>query len=594
MGLFRSILRQFARVTTLPLTGGARRGSLFYILYFIFILSFACACANIGSPDGGPFDETPPRVIKSYPDNQAVNANRRNIRINFNEYIKIENASEKVVVSPPQSEVPNVRAIGKHVSIELFDTLRPNTTYTIDFADAIVDNNEGNPMGNYTFSFSTGDAIDTMEVSGYALNAADLEPVKGILVGLYLVGEDGTVPDSVFRTRPFDRVARTNGSGRFVIKGVASGQRYRAFALQDMDGNFRFTQKNEAIGIDTAIFDVFARPDFRLDTIWRDSTHYDSIHPVRYTHFFPDDIVLRTFLEEGQERHRLKELREVPDHFTMFFTAPGDSMPYIRGLSFEGDGGFIVEPSEKLDTITYWIPDTTIAYADTLAFEFYFQEHDTLGQLVWHMDTVELIPKTTRAKQLKELQRKTEEWEKEQKKKRKQYPNLPPEENPHLITFLSANKTLGANQDIELLRVEELLSEVVRIEGATNCWPTGSPDSSTASRSTAPPWLAPSDTPTNPSSRTCASVRKKSSAPSSSTSSSPTLASSCNSSTPATSPSPPSAPTPKDVPSSTTSSPAPTTSAASSIATATASGPPATTMPASRPKRPSTSRNLST
>ena len=439
MGLFRSIFRQFARVTTLPLTGGARRGSLFYILYFIFILSFACACANIGSPDGGPFDETPPRVIKSYPDNQAVNANRRNIRINFNEYIKIENASEKVVVSPPQSEVPNVRAIGKHVSIELFDTLRPNTTYTIDFADAIVDNNEGNPMGNYTFSFSTGDAIDTMEVSGYALNAADLEPVKGILVGLYLVGEDGTVPDSVFRTRPFDRVARTNGSGRFVIKGVASGQRYRAFALQDMDGNFRFTQKNEAIGIDTAIFDVFARPDFRLDTIWRDSTHYDSIHPVRYTHFFPDDIVLRTFLEEGQERHRLKELREVPDHFTMFFTAPGDSVPYIRGLSFEGDGGFIVEPSEKLDTITYWIPDTTIAYADTLAFEFYFQEHDTLGQLVWHMDTVELIPKTTRAKQLKELQRKTEEWEKEQKKKRKQYPNLPPEENPHLITFLSAD-----------------------------------------------------------------------------------------------------------------------------------------------------------
>lgn len=409
------------------------------LFYLAIVVLFAAACANIGSPDGGPYDERPPQVLTSNPDNQATNSDKRKINILFNEYIKIENASEKVIVSPPQTEMPNIRAVGKSVRIELFDTLQPNTTYTVDFSDAIVDNNEGNPMGNYTYSFSTGPTIDTMEVSGYVLNASDLEPVKGILVGLYAENEDGIVPDSFFRTRPFDRVSRTNGSGRFVIKGVAADKRYRAFALQDADGNTRFSQKSEVAAFDTTYFTTHCAPDIRLDTIWADSVHYDSIHPVHYTHFYPDDIVLRSFLEAGQDRHLLKTQRELPESFTAFFTAPSDSLPRIEGINFEGDGGFIVESSLYGDTITYWIPDTTLAYADTLSMYFSYLDTDTLHQLVWKTDTLDFVPKTTREKQLKELAKKTEEWEKEQKKKRKKNPSLPPEENPYLVKYLTVD-----------------------------------------------------------------------------------------------------------------------------------------------------------
>lgn len=429
------------------------RHSSFVILLSLFTLSFftlLSGCASMSSPDGGPYDETPPRVVRSTPDNQAVNADKKNIRIDFDEYIKIENASEKVVVSPPQREIPNVRAVGKHVQIELFDSLRPNTTYTIDFSDAIVDNNEGNPMGNYAFSFSTGPTIDTMEVSGYVLNAEDLEPIKGIQVGLYLADDDSIVPDSVIRTRPFDRVSRTNGSGRFVIKGVARDRKYRAFALKDMDGDQLFSQKSEQVAADTALFSATCGPDIRLDTIWHDETHYDSITPVRYIHFYPDDLVLRAFIEEGQDRHLLKIQRDVPEKFTAYFTAPSDSLPIVRGVHFEGDGGFILEPSAKADTITYWITDTTLAYADTLALYYTYQESDTLHQLYWKTDTLNIVPKTSHAKQLKELAQKTEEWEKEQKKKRKRNPSLPPEENPHLATFLKMEckpgTTIAPNQ----------------------------------------------------------------------------------------------------------------------------------------------------
>ena len=283
-----------------------RTSSLIFSLFTLSCFTLIAACASLGNPDGGPFDETPPQVVRALPENQTVNSDKKKITIYFNEFIKIENASEKVVVSPPQEEMANVRADGKRIKIELFDTLRPNTTYTIDFSDAIVDNNEGNPMGNYTYSFSTGEDIDTMQVSGYVVNAADLEPIKGILVGLYAVNEDSIVPDSVLRTRPFDRVSRTNGSGYFVIKGVARDRLYRAFALKDMDNDFRFSQKSALVAFDTLLFESTCKPDIRLDTMWRDSTHYDSIQPVHYTHFLPDEIVLRAFLEDGQDRHRLK------------------------------------------------------------------------------------------------------------------------------------------------------------------------------------------------------------------------------------------------------------------------------------------------
>ncbi|MCR5820503.1 MAG: Ig-like domain-containing protein [Bacteroidaceae bacterium] len=419
------------------------------LILLLFLVSLVCACASIGSPDGGPYDETPPYVVRSYPENRAVNADRRRIQIYFNEYIKLENPSEKVIVSPPQKEMPNVRAAGKAVRIDLFDSLQENATYTIDFSDAIEDNNEGNPMGNYTFSFSTGPTIDTMEVSGYVLSADNLEPVKGILVGLFSdsLFKDADA-DSIFRTRPFERVARTNGSGRFVIKGVANGS-YRVFALKDVDGDLVFSQKSEVIAFDTALYSTSSRPDIRLDTVWRDSVRYDSIRAVNYTHFFPDDIVLRSFTEAGQDRHLLKIQRDALDHITAYFTAPvpddyipADSantstLPRIQGLNFEGDGGFIIEASAKEDTITYWIPDTTLAYNDSVNLAFSYLESDTLHQLYWRTDTLQLVPKVTRARQLEELAEKTAEWEKEQRKMAKKNKNFKPTENPHLNTYLS-------------------------------------------------------------------------------------------------------------------------------------------------------------
>lgn len=370
------------------------------------------SCARMGQPDGGWYDETPPRIMGAAPADKGTNVKNRKISIFFDEFIQIENATEKVVVSPPQLETPEIVASGKRIKIELLDSLKPNTTYTIDFSDAITDNNENNPLGNYTYSFSTGDAIDTLEVSGKVLQAKDLEPVKGILVGLY-----SDLSDTAFTTKPMLRVSRTDGSGRFVIKGVAPGT-YRVYALQDADGNYLFNQKSEMLAFSQEKIVPSFKPDVRQDTTWIDSLRIKSIDRVGYTHFLPDDIVLRAFNEVMTDRYFLKAERREPESFTLFYSYGGE-MPQVRGLNFQSDDAFIIESTEKQDTITYWLKDTALVNQDTLRVELTYHMTDSLGKLVEQIDTLDILSRISYEKRLKDLEREREEWQKKQDRAKK-------------------------------------------------------------------------------------------------------------------------------------------------------------------------------
>ena len=384
------------------------------------------ACARMGQPDGGWFDDDPPRIIGSNPADQAVGVNSKRITIQFDEYIKLEDATQNVIVSPPQLEMPEIKATGKKIVVDLKDSLKANTTYTIDFSDAISDNNENNPLGNYTFTFSTGERIDTFEVAGTVLDASNLEPIKGIQVGLY-----ADLADSAFRTKPLLRVARTDGRGRFVIKGVAPGE-YRVYALQDADGNYMFNQKSEMVAFSHTTYKPSAGPDIRQDTIWRDSLRIDNILRVPYTHFYPDDIILLAFQEVQTDRYLLKQPeRKDADRFTLYFSYGNPQLPEIRGFNFDEKDAFVLEASEKKDTLTYWLRDTALVNQDTLSMQLSYLMTDSTGVLVTQIDTVDVIAKTSYAKRQKELKKQIESWEKEQAKLKKQgepYDSIMPRE----------------------------------------------------------------------------------------------------------------------------------------------------------------------
>lgn len=389
------------------------RHILFLLLAFIIV-----ACANPGAgPDGGPYDEHPPYIVDMSPKLGQPNAKQMKVRIVFNENIKVENPTEKVTISPPQINVPNIKYSGKKISVELRDSLKPNTTYTIDFSDAIEDNNEGNPLGQFTYYFSTGEQVDTLEVSGHILDASNLEPVKGMLVGLYTDSAAGV--DSSFTTRGFERLGRTDAEGRFSIKGVAPGK-YRLYAVNDQDNNYYFSQKGEMLAFYNKVITPSCFPDVRQDTLWRDTITYDTILNVPFTHFVPDDIVLLAFLEDGQARHFLKFERKTPEMFTMFFTAPSTHIPTIEGLNFDAANAFIENRSKGNDTIQYWLRDTLLMEQDTLRFAYTYEATDDSTEEVFlYTDTLELVPRKTMSMIREEQAEKYEEWKKTQEKRRK-------------------------------------------------------------------------------------------------------------------------------------------------------------------------------
>ena len=412
----------------------------------LFTLALVAACARMGNPDGGWYDETPPRVVGASPTEKATGVKTRKLHIRFNEFIKIENATENVVVSPPQLETPDIKAGGKSIDIELKDSLKANTTYTVDFSDAITDNNEGNPLGNYTYSFSTGEHIDTMEVSGWVLAAENLEPVKGILVGLY-----ANLADSAFRTQPMLRVAKTDGRGHFVIRGIAPGK-YRVYALQDVDGDYHLTQKGEQMAFNREIIVPSSKPDVRQDTLWRDSLRIDSISRVSYTHFLPDNITLRAFTHIQTDRFFTKAERTLPECFSLVFTAGSNELPQLRGLNFNNaERAFIVMPTAKKDTITYWIKDSALINQDTLRMQMQYWSTDTTGQLRMKQDTIEVLAKTPYAKRLKEKQKKAEEWKKAQDKAQKKGEPFETEMRPEALKVeVKVNNSIAPDENVRI------------------------------------------------------------------------------------------------------------------------------------------------
>ncbi len=415
------------------------------ILPFVLPMLLA-ACASIGSPDGGPYDEDPPVLLEAIPAVNATDVKEGKVVLNFNENIKLVNAFEKVIVSPPQVEMPEIKYSGKRVTVELKDSLRPNTTYSIDFNDAIADNNEGNPYENFAYVFSTGGTVDTLAVSGTVLDAQDLEPIKGMVVGLH-----SCLDDTAFTRLPFERVSRTDSRGRFTIKGIAPGN-YRVYAINDANQNNLFDQKSEKIAFMDTHVTPFATQAVRPDTVWRDSITVDTIRYVNYTRFQPDDIVLCAFNEEVFNQYLVKSLREDHRKFVLYFAAPNAELPEVDGIGFDFSDKYLLEASEKKDTLTYWLRDSLFYRSDTLELSVSYKVADSLGLLVEKIDTVTVLSKKRWENVVKKEQEKFENEKKEFLKQAKRSADYDEDNPPQYIPktkVLPVRFTGSATSDID-------------------------------------------------------------------------------------------------------------------------------------------------
>lgn len=369
-------------------------------LYYIFIIIAAAvmySCANIGNPSGGPIDKTPPIFMRSNPTPNAVNVKDRKIEIFFDEIVTLKDPSTKIIVSPAQTEMPRMSALGRKVTVELVDSLLPNTTYTIDFSNSIQDNNEGNAIDNFAFAFSTGSVIDSMRVSGYVLDSRTLEPMQSVVVGL-----QSNLADSAFHKEKLQRVALTNDRGQFTIRNVSPGS-YHIFALKDLDRDYKFGNPTE----DIAFLDSIIVPSIgsreAADTVYNDLNEIDTIMRATRPAYFPNDILLSMFNEDRKSQYLANNLRVDSTRISLTFAAASDTLPSLSivGRNDVPDQWHTLERSQTNDTLTYWIRPPHLVSADTLIVATTYLRTDTASNLSWGTDTLKFTFQRQKAKKKK-------------------------------------------------------------------------------------------------------------------------------------------------------------------------------------------------
>lgn len=369
-------------------------------LYYIFIIIAAAvmySCANIGNPSGGPIDKTPPIFMRSNPTPNAVNVKDRKIEIFFDEIVTLKDPSTKIIVSPAQTEMPRMSALGRKVTVELVDSLLPNTTYTIDFSNSIQDNNEGNAIDNFAFAFSTGSVIDSMRVSGYVIDSRTLEPMQSVVVGL-----QSNLADSAFHKEKLQRVALTNDRGQFTIRNVSPGS-YHIFALKDLDRDYKFGNPTE----DIAFLDSIIVPSIgtreAADTVYNDLNEIDTIMRATRPAYFPNDILLSMFNEDRKSQYLANNLRVDSTRISLTFAAASDTLPSLSivGRNDVPDQWYTLERSQTNDTLTYWIRPPHLVSADTLMVATTYLRTDTASNLSWGTDTLKFTFQRQKAKKKK-------------------------------------------------------------------------------------------------------------------------------------------------------------------------------------------------
>lgn len=403
-----------------------------YLNIFVVLMILMASCANRGQgPQGGPRDSIPPMVRKETPLNGTLSFQGNKIEVTFDEYIQLDDVQNKVLLSPPQKTTPEVKAIGKTLSIVFQEDLLDSTTYTIDFGSAICDYNEKTPLEGYVYAFSTGDHIDSLVISGCVYDASTLNPQPDVLVGIHRCMED-----SALSTLPFSRITRADSEGNFVIYNIQPGK-YRLYALNDISRDFLY-QPGEALAFSDSIITPSCEVKLHCDTIWRDSLSLaeegdtiitpvvDSIivHPV--TRFYPDSLVLWYF-EEDKKRHYFQGVRRDEQHtFTLIFSAPQDSMPVLRALrpseidSLNTDSAWVncmdycmMQVSRGMDTITCWLTDSLAIGMDSIYLQMQYKVTDSLYNLVSQVDTILAIYRSPR---MSEKARETLERKKRERK----------------------------------------------------------------------------------------------------------------------------------------------------------------------------------
>lgn len=318
-------------------------------------------CARPVEPQGGAKDTIAPIAIRSVPAQFSKNMSEKKLEILFNEYITLKELQKNFYMTPAMEVNPTIRDLGKKLQITFEKPLNPNTTYALNFGNAIVDVNENNPINDFTYIFSTGNQLDTLKLNGVVYDAKTMQPVPNALIFLY---ENDSL-ETPLKHKP-DAISRSDKNGIFIANTLKNKQ-YKIIAIKDANRNYLFDPGFDEIAFDTSLFgpvSISQRVDSIPDSLWKAS-------------LLPQ-VKLKMFAEQKKQQFLTGKGRAERYKFSLYFNAPNPEIKKleIKGFNFED---LIINPDVESDTINYWFKDATRVIPDTLVGSITYMKTDSTG-----------------------------------------------------------------------------------------------------------------------------------------------------------------------------------------------------------------------
>lgn len=390
-------------------------------------------CASTMVPTGGPKDTLPPVIVYMEPDNFTTNVDTLRppkIYVEFNEYVQIKDQQKELYTSPAMKKKPSVARRGRGIVVTIKDTLRPNTTYAINFGSSIQDNNESNPLHSMRYVFSTGPEIDSMYMSGYTADSYKADSVSKSFIYFFIadsVEQPQEWDSTMFKYKP-QVIARAEKNGIFIAQNLKPIN-YRIYAFEDTNGNMEYEPSVDQIGFLDTTYNPMYMPGF---TIWYDSLrHYPSAEPQLYFRMFMDRRFARQVLS-GQERvNRHKAL--------IYFGAPNPEVTKIEFDSIPSDKVIYDPQTVGKDTVALWFNIPAEELPDTIKGRITYFKHDSINNLVESEDKLRLAWVKTESKSEREEREKLEKEREKAEREGREWEE-PEKENPFKLTIPSSGE----------------------------------------------------------------------------------------------------------------------------------------------------------
>ncbi len=332
-------------------------------IFFIFIALLVFGCASIQKPMGGPRDLTPPKLLKATPENMTRNFKAKEIRLEFDEFYKLNNQYQEITISPAMEKQPEYKISKRDLIIDFKDSLQKNTTYVINFGKAIQDVNEGNVMDNFTYVFSTGPHIDSLSMSGFVVNSITQEKEKDATVMIFTVKQDSLL----FGKKKPTIFATTDSAGNFSLNNLHDGE-YKIYALKEPSPNKIFDNDKELIAFSNRTINLNKDTSGIRLSLFQQIPQKFRVSEKKLTNDGVLSLVfnkrltnpsLKIIYPQGLDEQKIVDISKTKD----------TALVYMRNMAFDSLRVAVYDNNKPIDTI-YQLKGRKEAFTRVLTFKY--------------------------------------------------------------------------------------------------------------------------------------------------------------------------------------------------------------------------------